>query len=74
MVVEKAFCKTIFLHLIIKWLQTSFLTAFNEQKKPSITYKSYNYLALVYLLKQYIEKHSPLDASQYQPKGEIVYK
>ncbi|EEQ05784.1 5'-nucleotidase [Yersinia bercovieri ATCC 43970] len=26
------------------------------------------------VLKQYIEKHSPLDASQYQPKGEIVYK
>lgn len=25
------------------------------------------------VLKQYIEKHSPLDASQYQPKGEIVY-
>ncbi|WP_145583810.1 bifunctional UDP-sugar hydrolase/5'-nucleotidase UshA [Yersinia thracica] len=26
------------------------------------------------VLKQYIEKHSPLDANQYQPKGEIVYK
>ncbi|BFI54990.1 bifunctional UDP-sugar hydrolase/5'-nucleotidase UshA [Yersinia pseudotuberculosis] len=25
------------------------------------------------VLKQYIEKHSPLDAEQYQPKGEIVY-
>jgi 5'-nucleotidase/UDP-sugar diphosphatase len=25
------------------------------------------------VLKQYIEKHSPLDASQYQPKGEIFY-
>ena len=50
MVVEKAFCKTIFLHLIIKWLQTSFLTAFNEQKNQSIIYKSYGYLVLVYLL------------------------
>ncbi|MFE8047458.1 bifunctional UDP-sugar hydrolase/5'-nucleotidase UshA [Brenneria goodwinii] len=26
------------------------------------------------VLKQYIEKHSPLDAAAYQPKGEIVYK
>lgn len=26
------------------------------------------------VLKQYIEKHSPLDAQAYQPKGEIVYK
>ncbi|CNC68822.1 bifunctional UDP-sugar hydrolase/5'-nucleotidase [Yersinia pseudotuberculosis] len=25
------------------------------------------------VLKEYIEKHSPLDAEQYQPKGEIVY-
>ncbi|ETO50188.1 5'-nucleotidase [Yersinia pestis S3] len=25
------------------------------------------------VLKQYIEKHSPLDAEQYQLKGEIVY-
>lgn len=25
------------------------------------------------VLKQYIEKHSPLDVEQYQPKGEIVY-
>ncbi|GKW04056.1 protein UshA [Pectobacterium carotovorum subsp. carotovorum] len=26
------------------------------------------------VLKQYIEKHSPLDAEAYAPKGEIVYK
>ncbi|QQG29683.1 bifunctional UDP-sugar hydrolase/5'-nucleotidase [Pectobacterium carotovorum] len=26
------------------------------------------------VLKQYIEKHSPLDAESYAPKGEIVYK
>lgn len=26
------------------------------------------------VLKQYIEKHSPLDAAAYQPHGEIVYK
>ncbi|WP_411704632.1 bifunctional UDP-sugar hydrolase/5'-nucleotidase UshA [Edaphovirga cremea] len=26
------------------------------------------------VLKQYIEKHSPLKAEDYQPKGEIVYK
>ncbi|MEC5342295.1 bifunctional UDP-sugar hydrolase/5'-nucleotidase UshA [Brenneria populi] len=26
------------------------------------------------VLKQYIEKHSPLDAKAYEPKGEIVYK
>ncbi|MEF9676064.1 bifunctional UDP-sugar hydrolase/5'-nucleotidase UshA [Pectobacterium aroidearum] len=26
------------------------------------------------VLKQYIEKHSPLDAETYAPKGEIVYK
>ncbi|KAA9000029.1 bifunctional UDP-sugar hydrolase/5'-nucleotidase [Affinibrenneria salicis] len=26
------------------------------------------------VLKQYIEKHSPLDAAAYQPKGEIVYQ
>ncbi|PWC18098.1 bifunctional UDP-sugar hydrolase/5'-nucleotidase UshA [Brenneria corticis] len=26
------------------------------------------------VLKQYIEKHSPLDAAAFQPKGEIVYK
>ncbi len=26
------------------------------------------------VLKQYIQKHSPLDASAYAPKGEIVYK
>ncbi|OKB68171.1 bifunctional UDP-sugar hydrolase/5'-nucleotidase [Serratia marcescens] len=26
------------------------------------------------VLKQYIEKHSPLDAAAYEPKGEIVYK
>ncbi|RLM27796.1 bifunctional UDP-sugar hydrolase/5'-nucleotidase [Brenneria alni] len=26
------------------------------------------------VLKQYIEKHSPLDAAAYRPKGEIVYK
>ncbi|KFX06597.1 5'-nucleotidase [Pectobacterium betavasculorum] len=26
------------------------------------------------VLKQYIEKHSPLDAQAYAPKGEIVYK
>ncbi|MCV9877816.1 bifunctional UDP-sugar hydrolase/5'-nucleotidase UshA [Brenneria izbisi] len=26
------------------------------------------------VLKQYIEKHSPLDAAAYAPKGEIVYK
>ncbi|MFE8153903.1 bifunctional UDP-sugar hydrolase/5'-nucleotidase UshA [Brenneria goodwinii] len=26
------------------------------------------------VLKQYIEKNSPLDAAAYQPKGEIVYK
>lgn len=26
------------------------------------------------VLKQYIEKHSPLDANQYQPQGEIIYK
>ncbi|WON76156.1 bifunctional UDP-sugar hydrolase/5'-nucleotidase UshA [Serratia sp. UGAL515B_01] len=26
------------------------------------------------VLKQYIEKHSPLDAGSYEPKGEIVYK
>ncbi|CUY72884.1 MULTISPECIES: bifunctional UDP-sugar hydrolase/5'-nucleotidase UshA [Serratia] len=26
------------------------------------------------VLKQYIEKHSPLDAAAYEPKGEIVYR
>ncbi|MGK2696347.1 bifunctional UDP-sugar hydrolase/5'-nucleotidase UshA [Serratia surfactantfaciens] len=26
------------------------------------------------VLKQYIEKHSPLDATAYEPKGEIVYQ
>ncbi|BEM85925.1 protein UshA [Serratia marcescens] len=26
------------------------------------------------VLKQYIEKHSPLDAAAYEPKGEIVYQ
>ncbi|MDQ7769266.1 bifunctional UDP-sugar hydrolase/5'-nucleotidase UshA [Serratia nevei] len=26
------------------------------------------------VLKQYIEKHSPLDATAYEPKGEIVYR
>ncbi|MBJ7221781.1 MULTISPECIES: bifunctional UDP-sugar hydrolase/5'-nucleotidase UshA [unclassified Brenneria] len=26
------------------------------------------------VLKQYIEKHSPLDAAAYEPQGEIVYK
>lgn len=26
------------------------------------------------VLKQYIEKHSPLDAAGYEPKGEIVYR
>lgn len=26
------------------------------------------------VLKQFIEKHSPLDAAAYEPKGEIVYK
>ncbi|WBF44486.1 bifunctional UDP-sugar hydrolase/5'-nucleotidase UshA [Serratia rubidaea] len=26
------------------------------------------------VLKQYIEKHSPLDAAAFEPKGEIVYK
>lgn len=26
------------------------------------------------VLKQYIEKHSPLDAGAYEPKGEIVYR
>ncbi|PWC15069.1 bifunctional UDP-sugar hydrolase/5'-nucleotidase [Brenneria roseae subsp. americana] len=26
------------------------------------------------VLKQYIEKHSPLDAAAYEPRGEIVYK
>ncbi|MGK8186126.1 bifunctional UDP-sugar hydrolase/5'-nucleotidase UshA [Serratia marcescens] len=26
------------------------------------------------VLKQYIEKHSPLDAATYEPKGEIVYR
>ncbi|BEO02722.1 bifunctional UDP-sugar hydrolase/5'-nucleotidase [Serratia marcescens] len=26
------------------------------------------------VLKQYVEKHSPLDAAAYEPKGEIVYR
>jgi len=26
------------------------------------------------VLRQYVEKHSPLQAADYEPKGEIVYK